>query len=128
MSLPKDEKGIPIYAFDAVGFPICGAERPDGTICPRRHRRNSGRCRLHGGYIVSNIRKVFGIAEKQSVCYGHGDNGSELKICKMGAYGSGDFPPIFLDEEKAAEWINNNKSIREYVVVSMDLHVHFPIG
>ena len=46
--------------------------------------------------------KLFTIAKETSECYGHGDFGTEQRICKTGDYGSGDFPPLFSNPEKRA--------------------------
>lgn len=50
--------------------------------------------------------KVFGIAQDVSRVYGHGDNGIEDHICRLGAYGSGEFPPLFHTPQAAQAWID----------------------
>ena len=63
--------------------------------------------------------KLFTIAKETSECYGHGDFGTEQRICKTGDYGSGDFPPLFSNPEKAQEWIDKQKWSYGMVVVEM---------
>jgi hypothetical protein len=65
--------------------------------------------------------KIYTIAEETHECYGHGDYGTELRICKQGGYGTGNFPPLFKTKEKAQEYIKNLKYSTIQKVVEMDL-------
>jgi len=67
--------------------------------------------------------KVYTIAEKNSVCYGHGDSGDELQICKTGGYGTGKFPPVFTTVSAAEQWMQGNLALAvKHVVVDLELH------
>lgn len=46
----------------------------------------------------------YTVALETHETYGHGDSGKELRICKLGGYGTGDFPPLFLSREEAEKW------------------------
>jgi hypothetical protein len=66
--------------------------------------------------------KVYGIAQLVSQVYGHGDCGSEQHICRMGPYGSGEFPPLFHTAEAAQVWISQQQvSFPEFKVVELEL-------
>jgi len=54
--------------------------------------------------------KVYTIAVESNECYGHGDYGSELRIIRMGIYGSGNFPPLFTTRAAAEEWLKNRSN------------------
>lgn len=49
--------------------------------------------------------KVFTVAAVKSQCFGHGDYGNVLSICPEGAYGTGDFPPVFMSRESAESYL-----------------------
>lgn len=49
--------------------------------------------------------KAYAIARDTSECYGHGSFGTESRICRMGAYGVGEFPPVFTQEKDAFAWV-----------------------
>jgi hypothetical protein len=49
--------------------------------------------------------KAYAIAREASECYGHGSYGTESQICRMGAYGGGEYPPIFTQEKDALAWV-----------------------
>jgi hypothetical protein len=53
--------------------------------------------------------RVFGIADEQHQCNGHGDYSSEEKIVRLGMYGSGDFPPLFRSWDAAVAYIQTLK-------------------
>ena len=65
--------------------------------------------------------KIFTIATKTRECYGHGDYGEELRICKAGAYGSGGFPPAFATVSEATEYLNSLEWNHDKSVVSLEL-------
>ena len=56
---------------------------------------------------------IYTIATLCSEIYGHGDSGKELKICKLGSYGSGDFPVCFRTEQEAYIYLNRLRSLGE---------------
>lgn len=73
---------------------------------------------------MSTSYKVYGIAVKTSQCYGHGDFGQEERICRMGGWGSGAFPPLFATHELAAAHIKKmTEESRELVVVELTLQI-----
>lgn len=51
------------------------------------------------------MAKLFGLAQDTHQVYGHGDTGTELRICRMGPYGTGEFPPVFTSRKNAEDWI-----------------------
>lgn len=58
---------------------------------------------------MSQPFQLFTVGIEASECYGHGDFGKEVKICRMGSYGSGEFPPFFATESSCREWLAANK-------------------
>ena len=57
---------------------------------------------------------VYGIARKQRECHGHGDFSDELAIRKQytripGQPYAEEFPPLFLTEKEAWDWIKAQK-------------------
>lgn len=52
---------------------------------------------------------VYGIGQKRRECYGHGEFGDELAIRKQSTRIPGpyveEFPPLFLTEKEAWDWI-----------------------
>lgn len=61
---------------------------------------------------------MFTIAIETHECYGHGDYGTEQRICRVGEYGQGDFPPLFHTYDEAEEYRrglewNSNKVVVE---------------
>ena len=64
--------------------------------------------------------KIYAIADKTSQCYGHGDYGDELRICRHGrtGYGTGDFPPVFRKREQAKKYLG---SLEPYKSVGMEI-------
>ena len=55
--------------------------------------------------------KVYTIAVESNECYGHGDCGVELRIVRMGSYGSGNFPPLFTTRVAAEEWLKKTSNL-----------------
>ena len=52
--------------------------------------------------------KGYALVTKVSECYGHGDYGEELAMKQKNAYaGELDFPPVFLNKEKADEYLKD---------------------
>lgn len=49
--------------------------------------------------------KAYTIATRATECYGHGDYGEAEKICRVGDYDTGEFPPIFTDRSKALDYM-----------------------
>ena len=66
------------------------------------------------------MSKVYTIATLKNECYGHGDYGNELKICREGAYGAGSFPPIFLNEQLAQEYLDSLKWNHDKRIVELE--------
>jgi hypothetical protein len=54
--------------------------------------------------------KIFTVAQECRECYGHGDYGTELRICREGFYGSGNFPPAFHTSKAAEDYIAMHQS------------------
>ena len=50
------------------------------------------------------LNTLYTIAVEQSRCYGHGDYGTETNIVRDGAYGMGEYPPIFEEKKEAEEY------------------------
>lgn len=65
--------------------------------------------------------KIYTIATETHECYGHGDYGNELRICKAGAYGSGKFPPVFKTREQAANYLDTIELNAEMEIVELEL-------
>lgn len=65
--------------------------------------------------------KIYTIANETRECYGHGDYGSELKICRHGPYGTGGFPPAFTTREAAEVYLNGLEVRFGKIVVELDL-------
>lgn len=65
--------------------------------------------------------KIYTIANKVSECYGHGSFGDELRICRQGSYGSGEFPPAFKTREAALQHLSTLKYNHDKVVVELEL-------
>jgi len=69
--------------------------------------------------------KVYTIAVESNECYGHGDCGVELRIVRMGSYGSGNFPPLFTTRVAAEEWLKRDSnqfySMLTMRIVELDL-------
>ena len=59
--------------------------------------------------MLIHKRIVYGVAERQSTCHGHGDYSTEDKICRIGSYGTGEFPPLFRTHAAAKEWLTTNR-------------------
>lgn len=70
--------------------------------------------------------KIFTIAVKSHETYGHGDNGIETRIIKLGSYGTGDFPPCFPTYKLAAEWLSRHykQFYVDTVIVELELREH----
>lgn len=64
---------------------------------------------------------VYTIAVETSECYGHGDYGTELRIVRTGAYGTGDFPPAFTDKAKAESYLRQKHPFGGAKVVPLEL-------
>lgn len=70
--------------------------------------------------------KAYIVAKITQETYGQGDTGTETRICRMGGYGSGEFPPAFLSRDGAAEWLKAKRAERalfsdaEIVEISID--------
>lgn len=64
--------------------------------------------------------KVYGLAIETHECYGHGDYGTEQRICRLGPYGLGTFPPVFEKREQAEEFARKMASKVTLVVVELD--------
>jgi hypothetical protein len=60
---------------------------------------------------TSTITTVYTIAKSRTECYGHGDFGTEKKVCRMGAWGEGDYPPVFMTEKAARNWLDKQDAI-----------------
>ena len=67
------------------------------------------------------MAKIFTIATKTSECYGHGSYGKELRICKVGAYGAGDFPLAFFTKGAAQKYLDGMEWNHDKCVVSLKL-------
>ena len=66
--------------------------------------------------------KIYAIATKSRECYGHGDFGSELKICQIDVYvGQGKFQPVFDNKKIAEDYLKNDEWPSNKVVVELDL-------
>lgn len=67
--------------------------------------------------------KIFAIGVETHECYGHGDFGTETRICCMGSYGIDGFPPAFTTQEAAVEWLKENESkfYSKTVIVEIEL-------
>ena len=65
--------------------------------------------------------KIYGIAIVSHECYGHGDFGDETQIRRLGAYGSGKFPPFFLKREDAEKYLKSVDSFDRRTIVEVDL-------
>jgi hypothetical protein len=46
----------------------------------------------------------YTIAQETSVTYGMGDSGKSIRICKLGSYETGDFPPLFTTAQEARKF------------------------
>lgn len=64
--------------------------------------------------------KVYGLAIETHECYGHGDYGTEQRICRMDAYGMGPYPPVFEKREQAEEFARKMANVVTLVVVELD--------
>lgn len=64
---------------------------------------------------------IWTIASETSECYGHGSYGTEHRITREGAYGSGEFPPCFESKEYAQNYLENLKYKNGKVVVPLRL-------
>lgn len=53
---------------------------------------------------------LYTVAIARSECHGHGDYSTEEKVCRMGPYGSGEFPPLFRTREEAQRWLDSADS------------------
>lgn len=65
--------------------------------------------------------KVYGIATKHSMTYGHGDHGDELVIERTESYGTGPFPPLFTTREAAENHLSGIRWNSDKQVVEMEL-------
>ena len=73
--------------------------------------------------IPDTLKTLYTVAFETHETYGHGDSGTELRICKLGGYGNGDFPPLFLSPEEAEAWrIAQPYFGARSVVVQLNLH------
>lgn len=66
--------------------------------------------------------KIYALAKVSNECYGHGDFGNENRICRMGAYGMGEFPPVFTSKEDAERVVKEDPQFAELVVVELNLY------
>lgn len=66
--------------------------------------------------------EIYTIGIKSSECYGHGDYGTETKICKDGVYGSGSYPPCFIDRTEAEKYLKKMRYIEDAEIVTLYLY------
>lgn len=64
--------------------------------------------------------KVYAIATKTHECYGHGDYGTELCICR-GPYGTGEFPPTFRTLDAAQKYLDGMKWNQDKEIVELEV-------
>lgn len=69
---------------------------------------------------------MYGIARKQRECHGHGDFSDELAIRRQytgipGQPYAEEFPPLFLTEKEALDWIKAQRYIFELEPVKLKL-------
>ena len=62
---------------------------------------------------------TIGTATHQN--YGHGDSGTELRICPQGMYGSDGFPPAFTTKEAAQQYLDALQWSSDKRVVELEL-------
>jgi hypothetical protein len=60
--------------------------------------------RAAGSYAPACLA-IFTIGSKTDECYGHGNYGTETRICREGAWGTGQFPPCFCSRTDAERYI-----------------------
>ena len=65
--------------------------------------------------------KAYTIATEAKECYGHGSYGTEQKICRIGCYGEGEFPPVFTSKEEAQKFKESMESKHDKVIVEVEL-------
>lgn len=65
--------------------------------------------------------EIYTIADETNECYGHGDFGSELRICHQGGYGTGEFPPVFKSRKAAEKYLNGIKWNCNKKIVTLNL-------
>jgi hypothetical protein len=62
-------------------------------------------------------RVLYTLAQETNVTYGMGDTGMAMRICKLGAYETGEFPPLFSTAEEAGKFKSAlNDGVRYFVV------------
>jgi hypothetical protein len=67
--------------------------------------------------------KLYTIARETEVNYGHGGSGTVFRICKEGTYEIGDFPPAFLQEKDAQDYIDTMPHLRTWKEKVVELEV-----
>ena len=66
--------------------------------------------------------KIYAIATKTRVCYGHGDYGEELKIEMVDAYHAvGKWNPVFFNRDTAQAFLDNLRCNHDKKIVKIDL-------
>jgi hypothetical protein len=65
--------------------------------------------------------KLYTVAKKKNVCFGHGGYYDEKQIVPMGSYGEGEFPPLFKTTEEAEQFIQTMNYKTDKIVVSLNL-------
>ena len=63
----------------------------------------------------------YAIAEEISRNGGHGDNYTEKVIKRNGGWGTGFYPPIFLDRKDAVEYIDKMKNKYGKCIVEFEI-------
>jgi hypothetical protein len=66
-------------------------------------------------------KKVYTIATLKRECFGHGDYCNELKICQKGPYGTGPFPPVFLNRQLAQDYLDSLRWNHDKQIVELEL-------
>ena len=62
---------------------------------------------------------LWTIASETMECYGHGDHGTEQRITREGAYGTGEFPPCFESKGEAQSYLDGLKWNHDKKVVAL---------
>jgi hypothetical protein len=65
--------------------------------------------------------KIYTIGKTQSTTSGHGESGSETRICGLGSWGGGPFPPAFLSLEAAQKYRDEMQFNHNLSVVSLEI-------
>lgn len=65
--------------------------------------------------------KIYTIENEVHECYGHGDYGAELRICRQGLYGNGDFPPLFKTQKAVQKYLDSVKWNHDKKIVELEL-------